>query len=106
MARGYLRRDAARRHPFRWLGTILLNVHRGENEPVQAPEEVMWLYGDPMPEQPKLLTTEEVEVEYARSSALDADLLSLWLISLLPSLLCLALRSAVSKPRWPMRAKS
>ncbi|MGI4866564.1 MAG: hypothetical protein ACRYFZ_21755 [Janthinobacterium lividum] len=74
MARGYLRRDAARRHPLRWLGTILLNAHRGENDPAQAPEEVMWLYGDPVPEQAKGLTTEEVEAEFTRASALDADL--------------------------------
>lgn len=69
MARGYLRRDAARRDPFRWLGTILLNAHRGENDPTQTPEEVMWLYGDP-PQQPPM-PAEEFDATMARLAAFD-----------------------------------
>ncbi|MBH8558996.1 phage tail assembly chaperone [Hymenobacter negativus] len=54
----------------RWLGTILLNVHRGEDDPAQLPEEVLYLPGDP----PLLtISPEELDAELARVAALDPD---------------------------------
>lgn len=82
MVRGYIRRekveqdrqtDAWRR--TRILATILLNAHRGENDPAITPEEFMPLEGDPLPEAPHQYSAEEVEAEFARLTTLDADLL-------------------------------
>ena len=70
MAQGYLRRQqraeqqelgAWRR--ARWLGTILANVHRGDN-PEISPEEMLELPGDAPP-------TVMSEEEFARIAALD-----------------------------------
>jgi|GEM_PF-3185589 len=72
--RGYHRRHAAKVKPMRLLATILLNVNRAEGEPALAPEEVTWLYGDPLPEVPQVLSAAEVEAEFARVAALDKDL--------------------------------
>ncbi len=73
--RGYHRRVADHKRPLRWLGTILLNVNRAEGEPALTEEEAMWVYGDPVPEAPIMLTPAEVEAEWARVAALDKDLI-------------------------------
>ena len=54
----------------RWLGTLLLNLNRGEDDPVQKPEEVLPLPGDPQPEE---ISPEELDAELARVAALDTD---------------------------------
>jgi len=59
---------------MRLLAAIMLNVNRAEGEPAQTPEEVFWLYGDPLPELPQVLTPAEVEAEFARVADLDKDL--------------------------------
>ena len=71
MCRGYHRRLADRKRPLRWLGTILLNVNRGENDPAQTEEEVMWLYGDPLPQEVATLNAAEIEAAWARAAELD-----------------------------------
>jgi hypothetical protein len=59
--RGYLRRTASRDKPLRLIATVLLNAHRGENDPAQTPEEVMWLYGDPLPSENGVAVMSEEE---------------------------------------------
>ena len=69
MVRGYLRRGAERARPHRLIAAILLNAHRGENEPAQRPEEVFYLYGDPPQEPP--MQEEEFDATMARLAAFD-----------------------------------
>ena len=70
-ADGFHRREIRKWRHTRWLGTLLLNVHRGEDDPVQTPEDVLYLPGDP----PLLTaaTPEELDAELARVAALDPD---------------------------------
>jgi len=73
--RGYLRRTAQRDRPLRLIATMLHNAHRGPKDPALLPEQLLPLYGDPLPEPPPPpLTEEEVEAEFARTKSLDADL--------------------------------
>ena len=75
IADGYHRREADKWRHTRWLGTILLNVHRGEGEDVMTPEEVMPLPGDVLPLAAHVLTPAEIDAEFVRLLALDTDLL-------------------------------
>lgn len=70
MADGYHRRQVLQWHHTRWLGTILLNVNRGEGDEPLSPEDVLPLPGDP---DPAVLTPEELDAELARIVQLDTD---------------------------------
>jgi hypothetical protein len=70
MAEGYHRRQVLDWHHTRWLGTILLNVNRGEDDAPLTPEEVKWLPGDKIP---GLISPEELDAELARVAAIDTD---------------------------------
>lgn len=54
----------------RWLGTVLLNLHRAPDEPALTPEEVMPLPGDPAPEP---VDADAFDAEVARLATLDPD---------------------------------
>lgn len=69
MARGYQRRHAEQWRRTRWLGTILLNAHRGAGDAPLAPEDVMHLYGDPPPAPP--MDEETFEATMARLAEFD-----------------------------------
>lgn len=76
MARGYLRRQEAKRERevdkwrrTRLVATILVNAHRGPSQLAQTPEEFLALPGDPPPTPP--MSEEDFDATMARLAEFD-----------------------------------